>query len=1055
MPIVRLAMHLRSLMMQAPKAQEGQARLVSALLIAMTPLTLIGSLFQSRPAERLLMQGVAMLFLALYGLSRTRRTKLAALLTVTSLVALPIVMLSLRHPHSFEGTIAVLMWGGLGFVLGGIVLPTWWLLALVLCNQLLLVLLVPRWLEHLSLRGVLYAESFYFAISVVMLVVNELRRRDQLELDRRDALHAESTRRHREVLESLHEVVFQTDLEGRVRLLNPAWTTISGLEQQACLGQPMGDFLLPEDRPRWSDCLQSLLVMGGGGRQLEVRLQTDGDRPCWVLASMRKLVSPDAGVIGVIGTLSDVTQQHEARLALEESERRFRSLFEQSPIGIVLANAAGHVLESNPALHRMFGYSEAELLGRHLSSFSRPAEASRIGVYLDRAVQGDRGVLRIEKQSVRKDGTEIWCRIVSTPIADDAGEVHRFVLMIEDVTDLKQAELELRRSEERWHLALEGSHDGIWDADLASGDTYFSERALEILGIAENEPPGNPRDLIHPEDRAPFEAMLRDHLAGRIPFVVFELRMGRPDHKWVLVRGKARHDETGRAVRIVGSITDHTLHKEAEVALVKAREVAIKASQAKTDFLATMSHEMRTPLNAIVGMADVLWDSPLSEEQREYVRIFRRAGTSLNAMINGLLDLSRVESGHFELETIDFDLAETVSEVTGALALPAREKGLQLLTYVAPDVPRLLSGDPLRLRQILFNLIGNAIKFTAEGQVEIRIERDQAPGHVTFGVSDTGIGIPLEKQELIFHTFTQVDTSTTRTYGGTGLGLAIARQLVELMGGGIGVQSMPGEGSVFRFTIPVRPQQIKAPIRATEPQATPASGGPPLTLLLVEDNADNIRLVTALLKDTSHRIVTAWDGAEGLQRFKGERFDLVLMDLQMPVLDGNQATEAIRAWETQEDRRPTPIVAMTASTLDSEVRRALEAGCTSHLPKPLRKVDLLALCRRYQRIVSLDGPEEGCFADVPAELAEFAPSFLSNRRWDLVRMRRDLAKQDLDAIRSTAHDTKGMGTSYGFPVISELGREVEAAAMSADVTAISARLDELEAFLAYVRLRPT
>jgi signal transduction histidine kinase/DNA-binding NarL/FixJ family response regulator len=487
----------------------------------------------------------------------------------------------------------------------------------------------------------------------------------------------------------------------------------------------------------------------------------------------------------------------------------------------------------------------------------------------------------------------------------------------------------------------------------------------------------------------------------------------------------------------------------------RLNEEVQRATRAKSDFLATMSHEIRTPLNAILGMADLLAETSLSAEQRRYVEVFQKAGANLLGLINDILDLSKVEAGQMELEAVDFELAEVIGRVLELTRAKASLKGLEVGSELKPGVPPMLVGDPLRLRQILLNLLGNGMKFTETGRLDVIVEPDptgEDAGALLFRVRDTGIGIPGDKLDSIFENFSQADTSTTRRYGGTGLGLGISKRLVELMHGRIWVESTVGVGSSFLFTAKfgVSTQAVPAP---SAPQSMqPAVELAASHILLADDSEDNRFLIEQYLKHSSCILDIAENGEIAFEKMKSRHYDLVLMDAHMPVMDGYGATRAMRAWEANNALRPLPILALTADAFKEAMVQSAAAGFTAHLTKPIAKPTLVAAIQRYA--LACDRPAPIPVAEPEPQpvlsLSAFEERYLRNVAKSLGEVRIAEAAADYGTIQRVGHNLHGTGGSFGFPQITEYGAAMEQAAKDQDMSVIRSALQRLEGYVGQV-----
>jgi len=508
----------------------------------------------------------------------------------------------------------------------------------------------------------------------------------------------------------------------------------------------------------------------------------------------------------------------------------------------------------------------------------------------------------------------------------------------------QQAE-ELRNAQARFDRAVNGTQDGLWEADAVRGTMWLARRTSALLGYEEGELGTHLtvlRDRMHPEDLPEADASLKVALEGGLP-VDRELRLQTKDGswRWFRVRGKPDFGPDGTVHRMSGSIQDVTDARAQRDALIEASEAANAASRSKSAFIANVSHEIRTPMNGIIGMTSLLLDTQLDRSQREYAETIRASADALLTVINDILDFSKIEAGKLDIETIEMDLPGNVEDVGSTLAFQAAAKGLELIVNVQPDVPALVTGDPQRIRQCLINLIGNAIKFTRSGEIAVEVSRDggtEETPRIRFEVRDTGIGIAADAVESLFQPFVQADVSTTRNFGGTGLGLSIVKRLVELMDGEVGVRSVPNEGSTFWFVLPM-------PVVTANLPST--SSGQPRTgrrVLVVDDNETNRRVIATRLAHAGYDVALASSGREALVTMRlalaaSRGFDLVLSDFQMPDMDGAMLGERINADPALSHSR---VVLLTSVDRQGDLSRFASMGFAGYLTKPIRARELLA-----------------------------------------------------------------------------------------------------------------
>ena len=764
------------------------------------------------------------------------------------------------------------------------------------------------------------------------------------------------------LLAGLHDVVWTSAEDGRMVFMSPNVQGVLGYSaEEVCENgvKLLVERIHPGDRKLAIGSFQTLLSRDQRFDE-ELRVQRKDGQWIWLHARAVR-THRENGVLCADGIFSDITARKQAQQALRESEDRFRIMADGCPALMWMTNQSGEPQFINRAYREFFNTSCEELNSDSRRWLIRPEDEPGYSGAFRRAVE-EHGPFQAEARVRRADGEWRWIASYAEPRFSPNGEFLGHIGLSPDITDRKRTEEALRSSEEKFRQLADNVREIFWMTNASSTETlYVSPAYASIFGRSCESLYENPlsfMESIHPDDRDRAREAYRQQARGEE--TLSEYRIWTPDgrQKWIRSRAFPIRDQAGRLIRVAGIAEDFTERKQAEAELERAKDKAESANRAKSEFLANMSHEIRTPLNGIIGMNGLLLEMDLSEEQRRCAEIVRASGESLLHVIHDILDYSKIEAGKLQFESLSFDLQTQLEGFAEAHKPAAREKGLRFSCCMDAAVPSLVRGDPGRLLQILTNLVGNAIKFTPAGEVKVHCSSvTETEGEVLlrFTVRDTGIGIPEDKIATLFDKFTQVDTSSTRKYGGTGLGLAITRQLAEKMGGKVGVRSQEGVGSEFWFTVRLLLQPEDAQGQRVVPAELPAASandpGPlrraKARLLVAEDNRTNQFVALAILKKLGLEADAVGDGGEAIKALESVPYDLVLMDVQMPGLDGIEATRQIRGPDSTVLNHRVPVIAMTAHALLGDRERFLAAGMNDYIAKPVTPLGLANVLSRW------------------------------------------------------------------------------------------------------------
>jgi len=761
---------------------------------------------------------------------------------------------------------------------------------------------------------------------------------------------SESKTKLQTIFDTEPECIKILDADGLLLQMNPAGLALLEADSiDQVVGTSVLDVIAPEYHTAYADMHKRVIA----GEMLQMKYEIVGikGRRRWVETHAVPMQFHDETV--QLGVTIDLSERM-------KSEYKFQTLFNQMPLPLSMSDAAGNIIYQNQSFTDTFGYTLEDLPTVEIwMKKAYPDEGYRNSVItkwnksVNDSIEHKTTIAPSDYSVTCKDGSVRDVIISGT----DLGEGNLLVTFV-DITQRKLLEEKLKRREAALTDAQSISHVGSWLLVVGEDGEHWS--GSEELHRIYDYPPSmqltmeTGLDRMHPDDREHVKEAWLAAINGTGPNE-WEYRIIVKDEvKWLSTNVRFFYNENGGLKEATGTVQDITERKQAEADLLQAKDAAESANTAKSQFLANMSHEIRTPMNGVLGMTQLLEMTELTAEQREYVEALKLSGKNLLSLISDILDLSKIEAGKITLELAEFSLLQSINDIVLMQKNVAYEKHIALELNLSKEIPPLLVGDQLRIKQILLNLLGNAVKFTSQGSVAIStqlLEQHDNFALIQIAVRDSGIGISPESHDTIFKPFTQEDGSTSRKYGGTGLGLTISLRLAELMGGTIGVESTPGVGSCFTVTLPFSVGREVATIQSATLNTTAGWDGPPLRILFVENDQVNIKFGSSLLKKMGLEVVVVENGRECLTALENGTFDLVLMDIQMPIMTGEEALREIRSKE-QGTTDYQPVIALTAYSMRGDMERFLEEGFDGYISKPLITRELVA---EMKRVIGLSG----------------------------------------------------------------------------------------------------